>query len=368
MPYRDSDDTAWPFPDDEWDPELGHQYLNEYMDQLELADELGFDAVGINEHHFSVHSSQPSPNLSAAHLADRTEQADIAILGNIIGLRENPIRVAEEVAWLDNLTGGRIISGFPRGIPGEYLSYNVDWEESRPRHEEAWDLIKKAWTAEEPFDWDGEYFQYENVFIRPRPYQEPHPELWMAATSEASHHFTAERRIPIGVPFQKTERMAESFGNFRDIAETEYGWTPADDDFTVARKIYVAETSEQAREEAEEHIDFFYEKLEGLFLGVVSRFMGQKSYDPEMYDTLVENFPPDGKMAHEYEYEEYRDAGAFIVGSPAEVTAELERQYEQLGGFGRFAGLFQFGSLPHEKTVKNMELFADEVMPEIAKL
>jgi len=368
MPYRDSSDHAWPFPDDPWDPELGHQYLNEYMDQLELADELGYDAVGINEHHFSTHSTQPSPNLSAAHLAARTEQADIAILGNIIGARRNPIRVAEEVAWVDNLTGGRVISGFPRGIPGEYLSYNVDWEESRARHEEAWELVVKAWTAEEPFDWDGEFFEFENVYVRPRPYQQPHPPLWMAAVSEESLHYTAEKRVAVGVPFHPTAYIADVFSQFREIAGSEHGWTPEDDDFVVAKKVYVGETSEQAREVAEQHLEFFYDRLEAIFLGVVSRFMGMDEYDPDQYETVREHFPPDGDMAAEYDFDEYLESGAFIVGEPAEVVEQLEAEYEQLGGFGRFAGLFQFGDMPHETVVGSMERYADEVMPEVAKL
>lgn len=369
MPYRDSDDPAWPFLDDPWDPELGHQYLNEYFDQLELADELEFDAVGVNEHHFSTHSTQVAPNLSAAHLAARTDDVDLALLGNIIGARRNPIRVAEEIAWLDNLTGGRIISGFPRGIPPEFLAASLNFEESRSRMEEAWELIEKAWTEDEPFDWNGDHYQFEKIFVRPKPYQDPHPELWMPAESDESHHFAADKQLPIGSPFHKSKDMAEFFQNYRDIAETEYNWTPQDKDFTVLRHIYVAESTEKAYEEAEEHLrHFFRHSLLGLYLGVLPRFMGHGFYDPEHHDVYIDNLTGYGVLAHEYDFKEYLDEGVFIVGEPEEAVAEIERQYEELGGFGRFAGLFQFGDMPHNKAVKNMELYADEVMSEVSRM
>ncbi len=369
MPYKDSHDAAWPFPDDPWDPELGHQYYNEYLDELAMAEDLGFDGVGLNEHHFSTHSAQVAPNLTAANLAARTDEITIALLGNIIAVRRNPIRVAEEVAWLDNVTGGRILSGFPRGIPPEYLAYNVDYEQSRARFQEAWDLIIEAWTAEEPFDWDGEYYQFDDVYVRPRPYQQPHPPLWTPARSEETLRFAAERELPIGTAFHGPEFMAEVFANYRELTASEYGWTPTDTDFTMLRPIYVADSMAQARAEAAEHFHAFYKHfLLGVFRGVVPRMMGQEGYDPDQEELYLDNLPPDGDLANEYAFEEYLDAGIIIAGEPEDVVAEIEDQYETVGGFGRLAGLFQFGTLPHELTTKNLELYADEVLPEVANL
>ena len=119
--------SAWvTYPNSDYDPELGRQLYGEYLDQLVFADEVGFDAICVNEHHQNAYGMMPSPNIMAAALISRTKQAKIAILGNGIALRDNPLRVAEEVGMLDVMSGGRIISGFVRGIGAEYHSLNID--------------------------------------------------------------------------------------------------------------------------------------------------------------------------------------------------------------------------------------------------
>ncbi len=160
--------------------------------------------------------------------------------------------------------------------------------------------------------------------------------------------------------------MAEVFENYREITESEFGWTPTDGDFTMLRPIYVADSMERAREEAAEHFHAFYKQfLLGLFRGVVPRFMGQDGYDPEQEDLYLDNLPPDGELANNYDFDEYLESGIIIAGDPEYVVTEIEDQYETVGGFGRLAGLFQFGTLPHENTRKNLQLYADEVLPEI---
>jgi alkanesulfonate monooxygenase SsuD/methylene tetrahydromethanopterin reductase-like flavin-dependent oxidoreductase (luciferase family) len=370
MPYQDiTESKAWPFEQDTYDPEKGAGYYQDYLDQLEYAAELGFDALGVNEHHYSAYGLEPNPNITASALIDRTDDVTIAFYGNIPTIRGNPIRLAEEIAMLDNLSEGRVISGFPRGIPKEFFAYNIDIEEARPRFEEAWDLIMKAWTAEEPFDWDGQYFQYENVNLWPRPYQDPHPPLWMPAESEESLRFTAERKVPTGSTFQPAEKMREIFDEYRQYAEEDYGWTPTEDYFTVSRRVYVAETDEKAREEAEEHLEFFYKTLTGGdHIGTTVRMMGDDLYDPEKHDEYIENLHPHGELAYNFDFEEFQDIGEIIVGSPETVVEEIERQYETIGGFGELSGTFHFGDMPNWKVRKNLELYADEVKPEVDKL
>lgn len=239
MPYQDIEESvAWPFPQDEWDPEAGAGYYNDYFEQLEYAAELGIDGIGVNEHHYSAYGLQPSPNITASNLIARTDDVKLAFFGNIPTIRENPVRLAEEIAMLDNMSEGRVISGFPRGIPKEYFAYDIPLEESRDRFEEAWDLILKTWTADEPFDWHGEHFDYENVYTWPRPYQDPHPPLWMPAESEKSLRFTAKNEVPTGSVFQPAEKIREIFDDYRRYAENDYGWSPSDEHFTVNRTIY----------------------------------------------------------------------------------------------------------------------------------
>ena len=173
MPYpkidpdvREKYSSAWVvYPNSEYDPELGQRLYGEYLDQLTFADQIGFDAVVVNEHHQNAYGLMPSPNIMASALIDRTTNAKIAILGNGIALRDNPLRVAEEVAMLDVMSGGRVLSGFVRGIGAEYHSMGLDPTRSRSRFFEAHDLIVKAWTEPGPFSWDGENYQFRYVNV-----------------------------------------------------------------------------------------------------------------------------------------------------------------------------------------------------------
>src|SRR5215510_1980356 len=137
--------------------------------------------ICINEHHAKPYGLMPSPNLIAAVLTQRTRRIKIGIFGNLPALHANPIRLAEEVAMLDCMSGGRIISGFVRGVPQEYLALSASLPDARDRLQEAWDLIVKAWTTRQPFDWHGKYFHYDRVSIWPRPLQEPHPPIVLPA-------------------------------------------------------------------------------------------------------------------------------------------------------------------------------------------
>src|SRR6185312_11201114 len=173
--YDDFPVSALIWPNKHFDPKLGHELYHRYLDELELGDQLGFDGIAVNEHHQTLYGLMPSPNLMVAALARRTTQAKIMVLGNQIALRKYPIRIAEEIAMLDHLTDGRLVSGFVRGIGWEYFNQNISPSQSRARFNEAHDLIIKAWTAEEVFEWVSEHFEFRYVNIWPRPLQEPHP-------------------------------------------------------------------------------------------------------------------------------------------------------------------------------------------------
>src|SRR5438270_7554526 len=156
-------------PNTYFDPVYGHDLYNRYLDELEMADQLGFDAICVNEHHQNAYGLMPAPNIIAATLARRTSNAKIAILGNCIPLRDHPLRVAEEVAMLDVITGGRIISGFVRGLGVEQFTFGLSPFHSRERFFEAHDLIIKAWTEPGPFEWYGKHYKFPHVNVWPRP-------------------------------------------------------------------------------------------------------------------------------------------------------------------------------------------------------
>jgi len=155
-----------------YDPKLGHRIYNDYLDQLEFADQMGFDAIGVNEHHQNAYGLMPSPNIMAAALARRTRRANLVVLGNSIALYNPPIRVAEEFAMLDVLSGGRLVAGFPVGTAMDTnYCYGEVPATLREKYREAHDLIIRAWTEPEVFSFNGKYTKLRYLNLWPKPLQ-----------------------------------------------------------------------------------------------------------------------------------------------------------------------------------------------------
>ena len=168
MPYTDirSAGQDWPVANKQFDAEKGVEMMRAYIDDKVYSEQTGFDWIGSNEHHMSPYGLMPNPNLVGAIVASRTTRAGILQSGNIIPI-VNPIRVAEEYAMIDVISGGRLVAGFMRGIPHEYVAYHKPPSESYARMAEAVELIKKCWSEPEPFGWEGEFYQYRAVSIWP---------------------------------------------------------------------------------------------------------------------------------------------------------------------------------------------------------
>src|SRR5438552_1131434 len=166
-----------------YDPVKGHALYNEYLDELEHADQAGFDGLCVNEHHSNAYGLMPSPNLMLAALARRTRRAALVVLGNSLALYNPPIRVAEEMAMLDVLSGGRFVAGFPVGSSMDTnFAYGQTPATLREKYREAHDLVIRAWTTPEAFTFNGKYTQLRYVNIWPRPIQKPHPPVWIPGT------------------------------------------------------------------------------------------------------------------------------------------------------------------------------------------
>jgi alkanesulfonate monooxygenase SsuD/methylene tetrahydromethanopterin reductase-like flavin-dependent oxidoreductase (luciferase family) len=141
-----------------YDPKLGHRIYNDYLDQLEFADSMGFDGIGVNEHHQNAYGLMPSPNIMAATLARRTRHANLVVLGNSIALYNPPTRVAEEFAMLDVISGGRLVAGFPVGTAMDTnYCYGEVPATLREKYREAHDLILRAWTEPDVFSFNGKF-------------------------------------------------------------------------------------------------------------------------------------------------------------------------------------------------------------------
>src|SRR5881628_1344093 len=179
--FRQKHRSVWvDLPSSMYEPELGHIAYHQYLDQLEYAEKVGFDGIGVNEHHANAYGLMPSPNIMAATLTRRTSRAALVVLGNSIALYNPPIRVAEEMAMLDVLSGGRLIAGFPVGTSMDInYCYGQNPATVRDKYREGHDLILKAWAEREPFAWNGKYTKLRYVNLWPQPIQKPHPPIWI---------------------------------------------------------------------------------------------------------------------------------------------------------------------------------------------
>ena len=181
-----------------YDPEVGAQLYNRYLDEKIYAEEMGFDAIMLNEHHSTPFCMQGVTNVGAAILARQTKKAKIIILGNILPIWEDPLWLAEQLAMIDMISHGRLVSGFVRGGGRESISHNAPPHYNRERFEEAHDFLIKAWTTPGPFRWEGKHYQYRYVNPWARPYQKPHPPIWIPSTVSANTViWTAEHRYPL---------------------------------------------------------------------------------------------------------------------------------------------------------------------------
>src|SRR5215510_15847392 len=268
MPYRPLDlkaaaehRSAWVvLPNSFYDPKKGAAEYDSYLDQLSYAEKLGFDVIGVNEHHQTAYGMMPAPNLIASALIQRTKTAKIAILGRALPLVSNPINIAEEFAMLDNLSRGRIITGFVRGIGNEYHATGINPYWSHERFQEAHDLIVQAWTKPGPFSFEGEHFNVRYVNLWPRPYQNPHPPIWIPSMgSSETIKWAADpaRKYPFLVTFSSTELVTRYLNVYREQAK-HYGYEALPSQVGWASPVYVADTDERARKEAKEGVETLF--------------------------------------------------------------------------------------------------------------
>jgi alkanesulfonate monooxygenase SsuD/methylene tetrahydromethanopterin reductase-like flavin-dependent oxidoreductase (luciferase family) len=379
MPYRDLPDdfeqryeSVWVTPPNRelCDPRKVAQYYEWNLDELELADQLGFDGIGVNEHHQNAYGFMASPNLMAAALARRTSQKTaLFVLGNTLALYSPAVRVAEEFAMLDCLSNGRLAAGFPVGTSMDVNQcYGVTPTETRPRFYEAHDLIMKAWTQPGPFAYNGRFNKLRYVNPWPLPLQQPHPPVWLAGGGSVEtwemavkNDYTYSYLSFFGYQFAK-----KLMGGFWETVERLGGeMNPYRAGF--AQQICVSETDEQAEHDYMEHVSYFFNKC----LHIPPYFMESPGYRTKRSAeyAMKTNQPADiaRLAAMGRDWKTLVDNGFIIAGSPATVADRLIEAAKGLR-VGNVMALLQIGSMPHELTRKNLTLYAEEVMPRIRHL
>jgi alkanesulfonate monooxygenase SsuD/methylene tetrahydromethanopterin reductase-like flavin-dependent oxidoreductase (luciferase family) len=350
-----------------FEPEVAARTYAEHLAAWEELDRLGYDGVGFNEHHCSPYGLMNSPNLLAAAAAQRTKNLKLLIYGNLLPLHE-PLRLAEELAMLDCISNGRLISGFARGIPREYQVHNVSLAQSRARFEEAFDIITRAWS-EEIFSYDGVFWSYKDVALWPRPLQQPRPPIWMPIVgSQESIEFAGRHNLPITPGLGRSQGLRDDIIRYyaRCLAQSGHRITP--DHLSLGISAYVADSKAQAVREMGPHHLYFNRTLfsHGNFTETErQRRTGYSSASSTDY-VSPQNLP-----AAQFAREDFRGLTMADVerqaehmpwGTPDEVTRRIIDAAESAGANTMQVSLNR-GVLPHEMFIEQIRRFAAEVLP-----
>lgn len=372
MPYRHLDLQAadkypsyWVvLPNKFYDPKKGAPLYQEYLDQLVYCAKVGFDGICVNEHHQTAYGMMPAPNLLASILIDRTRDLNtkVAVIGRALPLVANPLAIAEEFAMLDNLSNGRLIAGFVRGIGCEYHATEVNPIYSHERFHEAHDLIVRAWESNEPFAFEGEHYNFSYVNNWPRCAQSPRPPIWIPSQGSGETIAWAadpKRKYPFIMAFSPIESVMKFHEAYRRQAN-EYGYEASGDQLGWATPLYVAETDEIAAREAGEHL----ESLFNNFFHITPELMFPPGYTSIKSLQHMLNMRK-GLSAEKATVASLIARGNCLVGSPATVREKIAAIQDRTG-FQIMVPMIQFGTLPDHLVKKSVQMFAEEVMPHLA--
>ncbi|MCI0822899.1 MAG: LLM class flavin-dependent oxidoreductase [Chloroflexi bacterium] len=371
MPYRflpkdfeEKNRSVWvDVPSELFEADRAHQLYNEYLDELEFADEVGFDGICVNEHHNNAYGIMPSPNIMAATLTRRTSNAAIIVLGNSLALYNPPIRVAEEFAMLDCVSGGRLVAGFPVGTSMDTnYAYGENPATLREKYYEAHDLIIKAWTEPEPFAFNGKFTKLRYVNIWPRPLQKPHPPVWIpGGGSVETWEWTARKDyVYCYLSYSGYKRgITVMDGFWKEMERLGVDDNPYRAGFL--QLVCVAETDEKAKELYAEHVDYFYKKCLHVYEGF-SEAPGYRTIRTIKTGSTTQLGGAANRQRQSMGWDDYVEQGYIIAGSPETVIKNLRGAVEGLR-VGHLMTLLQIGSMPKELTLKNTEMFATQVKP-----
>ncbi|MEE9249313.1 MAG: LLM class flavin-dependent oxidoreductase [Dehalococcoidia bacterium] len=331
------------------------QIFNEVLEEVEYAEELGFDSVWLPEHHFSVYGTLGNPFIMAAAIAQRTRHIRIGTAVMVLPL-QHPLRIAEDAALVDVLSGGRLLFGVGRGYQNpEFDILDVSQGDSREMFQESLDIILKAWT-EEGFSYNGRFWHVNEATVYPKPTQKPHPPIFWAAVSPETYGMAARQGYPLlrSPNFSTLSVVEDSFKDYLSQLRAG-GYDPEAMDHPVSIKVYVAPTDEEAKRDAVPHALWFFHKLATLLPGAPGR-PRRRGY---------EQYPQDpGKLATITD-ENLWEWGT-CYGSPERVIEQM-RTYIERTGTNHVMAWMKIGGLEHSKIMRSMGLFAKDVMPALKK-
>jgi natural product biosynthesis luciferase-like monooxygenase protein len=332
-----------------------HEIIHEQMELMRAAEDLDFDSVWPAEHHFTEYGYCASPALSLAAIASETKRIRLGT-GVVVLPLNHPLRVAEDYAFLDHLSNGRVDLGVGRGYqPLEFTRYGVDQATTRVQFEEALAVIRQAWSKGR-VDFEGKHLRFVDVPVRPAPVQKPHPPIWMAALSPETFELAGRYGLNLlyGSVFGLSPEIAgeRRAAYYRGLAAG--GHSPDGRSAGCLAMVYVADSLEQARAEFREPVMWYYRTI-SKYVAPKQGEQAVKSY--EMYTAFRD-------VASQIDWEQLLARDAVICGDPDTVTEKLS-QYQEIYGFTDLLCWTRLGGLDHRKVLRSMELMRDKVIPNL---
>ncbi|HXT80965.1 MAG TPA: LLM class flavin-dependent oxidoreductase [Acetobacteraceae bacterium] len=332
------------------------QAFTESFEQVDEAERAGLDVMWLAELHTAPERSVLAAPLNiAAAIATRTERMKIGIAVQVLPLC-HPLRIAEEATTVDHISHGRLIFGVGRsGFPRTYQAYGISYAESRERFAEVLEILKRAWT-QETFSFHGQFYQFDNVCLVPKPYQTPYPELRVAVNSPDTFQQTGEQGMPIFVATRLGD-LNELGPNLRVYREA---WAaaghPGEGKVYLRVPVYVAATEQQAREEPRESVMFFY------------RYLGERIEASAVMEgaRAIENRAERGQRLQSIDYDEVLHS-KIVVGTPSQVADRLAVIKETLGLSGILAEMNCGMRIPHHQVVNSLRMMCQQVIPQFPK-
>jgi alkanesulfonate monooxygenase SsuD/methylene tetrahydromethanopterin reductase-like flavin-dependent oxidoreductase (luciferase family) len=369
-------------PNTNFDAKIGSRLMNEYLDERIYAEELGFDGVMLNEHHQTPFCGGSVMDVEAAILARITKRVKIVLLGNPLPVAD-PLRLAEELATIDMISGGRLVPGWVRGAGSESIANNTNPAFNRERFNEAHDFIINAWTKPGPWRHEGKHYHYRYVNPWALPLQKPAPQIWIPGIiSPETVVWSARHRYPYVALGTNLEPTVEMVNLYADVAEQE-GYQAGPENFGYLQNVCVAETEEKARELAR---GFVYGGGFGSFARAEWMFppgynskeatkrLARAMTDPRTGTEIIRFTQgkvdvEEVKRSIEKNFQDSLDSGLVIAGTPETVTKRIRVMLETLRP-GIFGIWYHHGPMSFEDRKTCLRLLGTEVLPamrEIAK-
>ena len=358
-PARSAGDTNLIFSNKFFDAEQGAKLYSDVIEQYELAEEVGFDGIMTNEHHNSVFCMQARCNIMSAFVAARTKRVKIVQLGNPLPLAENPIQIAEEIAMIDMLSKGRLVSGIVRGGGNEQLANNVNPAFNRERFEEAHELLIKTWTEPGPFRWEGNHYQVRVVNPWVLPLQKPHPRIFVpGVTSKETIEFAARHGYPY-ICLSTTEEQTKAIWGLYDRVAAQAGFTAGPEHRGYLMRVHVQDTREKAIENANQ-----YMWMRGEFTGVghpvwslPTGYSTWEARQARLKNTAIQRDTLESQMK----------IGTIIAGTPDDVIKKIRWWLEKTG-----PSMLMFwsndGHINQQDAMRCVELIGKEVLPAVREM